>query len=322
MEELEGRGIHMKNRVLVVVGPTAVGKTKLAIEIAKKINGEIISADSMQVYKYMDIGTAKPTLEEMQGIRHYMIDVFEPNEECNVAKYKEMAEECIEEILARDKIPMIVGGTGLYINTVVDNIQFSETITDWDYRAKLDERANSEGVEVLFKELQKIDSEAAKKIHPNDLRRIIRALEVYNSTGNPISYHNELSRQKPSKYNFTMIGLNMDRTDLYKRIDQRVEKMFEQGLLAEVRCLVERGVSLENTCMQGLGYKEIADYIEGRISLEETVEIIKRNSRRYAKRQLTWFRRDKRIEWLDMNEDLENIIKKIMNYLDAKDYFI
>ena len=312
----------MKNRVLVIVGPTAVGKTNLAIELAKKINGEVISADSMQVYKYMDIGTAKPALEEIQGIKHYMIDVFEPNEECNVAKYKEMAEECIQEILNKNKIPMIVGGTGLYINSVVDNIEFSETITDWDYRTKLEERANSEGSKVLHQELEKIDSEAAEKIHPNDLRRIVRALEVYYSTGKPISFHNKLSRQNPSKYSFVMIGLNMERADLYKRIDLRVNKMLEQGLVEEVKSLMGRFVSPEDTSMQGLGYKEILDFLEGRISLNEAVEIIKTNSRRYAKRQLTWFRRDQRIQWFDMNDDLENNIKKTLNYLEAKDFFI
>jgi len=312
----------MKNKVVVIVGPTAVGKTNLAIELAKRIEGEIISADSMQVYKYMDIGTAKPTPEEMHGIKHYMIDVLEPNEECNVAKYKEMAEECIKEILSRKKIPMIVGGTGLYINSVVDNVEFSETITDRDYRMKLEARANSEGIEVLYKDLKEIDKEAAEKIHQNDLRRIIRALEVYHSTGKTISYHNKLSRQNPSKYDFVMIGLNMDRADLYKRIDLRVDEMIANGLVDEVKNLIEKGTSFEHTSMQGLGYKEIMEYIERETTLEQAVEIIKTNSRRYAKRQITWFRREQRIQWFDMNENLENIIKKILNYLEAKDFFI
>lgn len=312
----------MNNKVIVIVGPTAVGKTNLSIELAKRINGEIISADSMQVYKYMDIGTAKPSHEEMQGIKHYMIDVFEPDEECNVAKYKEMAQDCIEEILNKIKVPIIVGGTGLYVNSVVDNIEFSKTITDWGYRARLEERAKKEGAEVLYKELQEIDKETAEKIHQNDLRRIIRALEVNYSTGKPISYHNKLSRQNPSKYDFAMIGLNMGRAELYKRIDKRVDKMIADGLVNEVKDLVERGVSEKHTSMQGLGYKEIVEYINGKTSLDKTIEILKMNSRRYAKRQLTWFRREQKIQWCDMNEDLENIIKKIINYLEAKDFFI
>lgn len=312
----------MNNKVIVIVGPTAVGKTNLSIEIAKRINGEIISADSMQVYKHMDIGTAKPSREEMQGIKHYMLNVFEPDEECNVAKYKEMAIDCIDEILNKNKIPIIVGGTGLYVNTVVDNIEFSQTVTDWDYRAKLEERATSEGVELLYKELQEIDKESAEKIHQNDLRRIIRALEVNHSTGKPISYHNKLSRQNPSKYDFIMIGLNMERADLYKRIDLRVDKMIADGLVDEVKGLIKRGVSPKNTSMQGLGYKEVLEYLKGERLFNEVVDIIKMNSRRYAKRQLTWFRRDQRIQWYDMNEKLENIIKKIINCLEARGFFI
>ncbi|MGE5328984.1 MAG: tRNA (adenosine(37)-N6)-dimethylallyltransferase MiaA [Deltaproteobacteria bacterium] len=310
------------NKVLVILGPTAVGKTNLSIELAKRVNGEIISADSMQIYKYMDIGTAKPNLEEMQGIKHYLIDTLEPNEECNVAKYKEMAEKCIEEILNKNKMPLIVGGTGLYVNSVVDNIEFTETLTDWNYRTKLEEKAGIEGTDILYKELEKVDFEAAEKIHPNDLRRIIRALEVYHSTGIPISCHNKVSKQNLPKYDFAMIGLNTEREVLYKRIDLRVDEMFKRGLVDEVKKLIEIGISSKNTSMQGLGYKEVVDYLEGRALLNEAVEIIKMNSRRYAKRQLTWFRRDKRIQWFDINEGMENIIKKILIYLEAKDFFI
>lgn len=312
----------MKNKVAVIVGPTAVGKTKLGIELAKRINGEIISADSMQVYKYMDIGTAKPDFEEMQEIKHYMIDVLEPYEECNVAKFKEMAEECIKDVLDINKIPIIVGGTGLYINSIVDNIEFSETSTDWEYRNKLEEAANTKGVEHLYEELQKIDKEASEKIHPNDLRRIIRALEVYKITGKPISYHNRMSRTNLPKYDFFMLGLNMERAELYKRIDIRVDKMFEQGLIEEVKDLVDRGISPECTSMQGLGYKEILEYLQGSMSLDDVNETVKRSTRRYAKRQLTWFRRDPRIKWFDMKDNMENIIKNILIYLEAKGFFI
>lgn len=310
------------NKVIVIVGPTAVGKTKFGIELAKRIKGEIISADSMQVYRYMDIGTAKPTIEEMEGIKHYMIDIVDPTEEFNVARYKEMALTCIKEVIDRGKIPIMVGGTGLYINSVVDNVEFSEIVTDWEYRNQLQKRAQAEGTLALYQELQKVDEKAANKIHPNDLRRIIRALEVYKLTGKPISYHQEVSKQKPSSYDFLMIGLSMDRKKLYERINKRVDQMISQGLVEEVKKLLDMGVTMEHTSMQGLGYKEIMAYLEGDKSLEEAIETIKRDSRRYAKRQLTWFRRDERIYWIDVEEGLEENLKKVLIYLEAKGMFM
>lgn len=311
-----------KNKVIVLIGPTAVGKTKIAVELAKKIDGEIVSADSMQIYKHMDIGTAKASLEDMEGIRHYMLDVIEPDQEFSVAKYKEMAVECIEEVIRKRKVPILVGGTGLYINSIVDNVEFSETITDWGYREELEEKAEREGVEVLHKELEKIDPEAAQKIHTNDLKRIIRALEVYKFTGKPISYHQQISRDIPSKFNFIMIGLTMERGELYKRIDRRVDQMIEKGLNEEVKKLLDRGISIRSTAMQGLGYKEMVEYLTLTKSLEEVLEIIKRDSRRYAKRQLTWFRRDKRIYWLDAENTIQDILKKIFIYLEANGMFM
>ncbi len=311
-----------KGKAVVIVGPTAVGKTKISIELAKKLSGEIISADSMQIYKHMDIGTAKPSLEEMQGINHYMIDIAEPGEEFSVARYKDMALECIERVLSNKKVSIIVGGTGLYINSIVSNIEFSETITDWNYRGQLQARAESEGSEILYKELKEVDEEAAKKIHPNDLRRIIRALEVYKYTGKPISYHQQISTRKPSEYNFIKIGLLMDREELYERINQRVDSMIEKGLAEEVKKLLHRGINVNSTAMQGLGYKEMVDYCRGIKPLDEVVEIIKRDSRRYAKRQLTWFRRDKEIFWIDVKLGEKDVLKNIFIFLEANGMFM
>ncbi len=313
-------GIEMENnKVIVIVGPTAVGKTRVSIELAKRIGGEIISADSMQVYRYMDIGTAKPTLDEMEGIKHYLIDVVHPKDEFNAAKYRDMALECIREVTGKNKIPIIVGGTGLYVSTVVDNIEFSETIADKEYREKLQETADNLGTGILYEQLRQVDSKAAEKIHPNDTRRIIRALEVYKFTGKPISYHQKVSRRNPPEYDFIIIGLTMDRAKLYERINLRVDKMVAEGLEDEVRGLVDLGVDFKDTSMQGLGYKEMAQYCLGTKSREEVIETIKRDSRRYAKRQLTWFRRDERILWIDADAQLETILKKILNYLEAKE---
>lgn len=309
------------NKVIVIVGPTAVGKTRVGIELAKKLDGEIVSADSMQIYRHMNIGTAKPTPDEMQGIPHYMIDIAEPDEEFSVARYKEMALECIKDIAERGKLPIIVGGTGLYVNSVVDNIEFSEIITDRQYREQLEKRAETEGTAVLHEELKDIDSEAAERIHPHDLRRIVRALEVYKFTGKPISYHQMVSKQKPSDYDFIMTGLTMERESLYSRINERVDNMISEGLEEEVKDLVKNGVGPKSTAMQGLGYKEMVDYLENKVSYDEVIEIIKRDSRRYAKRQLTWFRRDKRIFWVDMKDGLEKVSKKIFIYLEANELF-
>jgi tRNA dimethylallyltransferase len=311
------------NKVIVIVGPTAVGKTKVAIKLAQKVNGEIISADSMQIYKYLDIGTAKPTTEEMEGIKHYMIDIVEPDQEYSVAMYKEMALKCIDNVIKNNKIPIIVGGTGLYIKTVVENIEFSETISDWEYRKELSDKAEKEGDEFLHKKLEDIDPEAAAKIHKNDLKRIIRALEVFKYTGKPISYHQQISKQNPSKYEFIMFGLTMNREKLYRRIDQRVNNMIEGGLIQEVKKLIDIGISDKSIAMQGLGYKEMLEYFSGTKTIDEVTDIIKRDSRRYAKRQLTWFRRNASINWIDIEEDeKDDALKKIINYLEANQMFM
>lgn len=309
-------GIFM-NRVIVIAGPTASGKTNLSIELAKRLNGEIISADSMQIYKHMDIGTAKPTIDEMQGIKHYLIDEVLPNEEFNVVKFKELAEKYIEEIIAKGKLPIIVGGTGLYISSLIDNINFSESQCDWELREELKKEAEEFGAEYLHDKLKQVDEEAANNIHPNNIKRVIRALEVFYQTKKPISYHNEISRGVPSKYSFILIGLTMDRQYLYERINKRVNIMLDNGLVEEVKSLAMLGFSDSITAMQGIGYKEILAYLEGKNSLEEAVEIIKRDSRRYAKRQLTWFKRIKDIKWFNIDNfgNNHNIVEEVANYI-------
>ena len=257
----------MKPKVVVIVGPTASGKTAVSIELAKKINGEIISADSMQIYKYMDIGTAKPTLDEMQGIKHYMLDVVMPDETFNVAKYKSMAESAIEEILKKGKVPIIVGGTGLYINTLVDGIEFADVPGDEEYRNELIEKGYREGAMSIYKELEKVDSESAKKIDPNNIRRVARALEIYKVTGKTKTQL-DIESRKEVKYDYRLFGMEWDRETLYNRIDLRVDKMIEAGLIDEVRNVTEK-FKISNTAVQGLGYKEVIEFLNGNISYEE-----------------------------------------------------
>lgn len=296
----------MKPKVVVIVGPTASGKTAVSIELAKKINGEIISADSMQIYKYMDIGTAKPTLDEMQGIKHYMLDVVMPDETFNVAKYKKMAEEAIEEILKKGKVPIIVGGTGLYVNTLVDGIEFADVPGDEEYKNELIEKAYREGAMSIYKELEKVDSESAKKIDPNNIRRVARALEIYKVTGKTKTQL-DIESRKEVKYDYRLFGMEWDRETLYNRIDLRVDKMIEAGLINEVRNVIEK-FKISNTAVQGLGYKEVIEYLNGNISYEEMIEKLKLETRHYAKRQLTWFRRDKRIKWIKPDENATCVI--------------
>ncbi len=296
----------MKPKVVVIVGPTASGKTAVSIELAKKINGEIISADSMQIYKYMDIGTAKPTLEEMQGIKHYMLDVVMPDETFNVAKYKSMAESAIEGILKKGKVPIIVGGTGLYINTLVDGIEFADVPGDEEYRNELIEKGYREGAMSIYKELEKIDSESAKKIDPNNIRRVARAIEIYKVTGKTKTQL-DIESRKEVKYDYRLFGMEWDRETLYNRIDLRVDKMIEAGLIDEVRNVTEK-FKISNTAVQGLGYKEVIEYLNGNISYEEMIEKLKLETRHYAKRQLTWFRRDKRIKWIKPDENATCVI--------------
>lgn len=291
--------------VIVLVGPTASGKTSLSIELAKRINGEIISADSMQVYKYMDIGTAKPDISEMAGIKHYLIDEIYPDDEFNVAKYRELALKYIDEIVQKGKHPIIAGGTGLYINSLVYNINFSETISDPELRQQLKKESEEKGNRYLYDMLLEIDPEAAAKIHENDTKRIIRAIEVFKQTNIPISQHQQLSRQEPPPHNYIIFGLRMDRAWLYERIEQRVDIMFDKGLVKEVRKLKEMGYGKNLTSMQGLGYKEIFAYFRGEATLEEAKFIIKRDTRHYAKRQITWFKRLENINWLDVDKNTE-----------------
>lgn len=305
----------MKPKVVVIVGPTASGKTAVSIELAKKINGEIISADSMQIYKDMDIGSAKPTKEEMQGIPHYMIDVVEANEVFNVAKYKEMAEECIEKILAKNKVPIIVGGTGLYVSTLTKGVEFSDIENDLEYRDELTKISLEEnGVDKLFDMLKGIDPEAAEIIDKNNVRRVIRALEIYKVTGKTKT---QVDREsiKELKYDYKVFGLNWDRQELYDRIDKRVDIMLDMGLLDEVKKVNEKGIS--PTALQGLGYKEIIEYLNNEITLEEAIEKIKQETRRYAKRQMTWFKKDKNIVWINA-KDKDYVVDYIYRIIEEE----
>lgn len=312
------------NRVIVIVGPTASGKTALSISLAKEMNGEIVSADSMQVYKYMDIGTAKPDLEEMSGIKHYLIDEVNPDEEFSVARFKELATKYIDEILDKGKQPIVVGGTGLYINSLLYNIDFSETVSDWELREELKKEALEMGNEYLHDKLKSVDPIAAEKIHKNDLKRIIRALEVYEYSKKTITEHQEVSRQIPSKYEFYAYGLKMDRERLYNRINQRVDIMFERGLIEEVKGLVSMGYDKHSVAMQALGYKELLLYLRDEISLDDAKEIIKMGSRRYAKRQITWFKKTEGVKWidLDLELDINKIAKNIKNDIATNGNFL
>ena len=309
-----------KKPLIVIAGPTAVGKSDIAIELAQKINGEIISADSMQVYKYMDIGTAKVSKEQQKIVKHYLIDEVNPDDNFNVALYKELADKYINEIIAKEKKPIMVGGTGLYINSVINNIKFSETICDENYRNHLLNIANEKGNKYLHSMLEKVDAITAEKLHINDRRRIIRALEVYKFTGIPMSEHQKRSIQQPSPYKTAIIGLTMERKLLYKRIELRVDNMIEQGLIQEVRSLIDMGYNKKMTSMQGLGYKEIIDYIENNTTLSQAIEILKRDTRRYAKRQLTWFRRNKNIFWIDIEPENDSnkrgILRKCLKHIE------
>lgn len=303
--------------VIVIMGPTASGKTKLSIELAKDINGEIVSADSMQIYKFMDIGTAKADEEEKQGIRHYLIDEVTPDEEFSVARFKELAIKYIDEIIKDGKIPIISGGTGLYIDSLIYNIEFGDTICDWELRESLKREASEMGNEYLHNKLKEIDPEAAKKIHMNNVKRVIRAIEVYTYTQKTITSHQEDSKKKPSKYNFIVFGLTMDREKLYERINQRVDLMMEKGLVDEVNKLIEMGYDKSTIAMQGIGYKEILSYLRGEITLDEAVYVLKRDTRHYAKRQLTWFNRMKNVTWINMDQfnNVHEILKNIKDVI-------
>lgn len=308
----------MKKKILVIGGPTAVGKTELSIELSKRLNGEIISADSMQIYKYMDIGSAKVSKEEMNGVVHHLIDVVDPSENFSVADYKEQGEKAIKEIILRGKLPIIVGGTGLYINSLTCNMNFTEAEKDEEYRKDLDKLANEHGNNYIHEMLKDIDPISYKEIHANNRKRVIRALEVYKLTGKPFSSYNAGEDFYKSEYDVHYYVLTMDREKLYERINLRVDIMMEKGLLEECIKLKEMGYTSSMQSMQGIGYKEILYYLEGDVKLQEAINIIKQGSRNYAKRQLTWFRRDPRVTFLDKDklsdvEILEKVIGDIGN---------
>lgn len=288
-----------KQPLIILTGPTAVGKTSLSIGLAKALDGEIISADSMQVYRHMDIGTAKIKPEEMQGIKHYLIDEFEPADEFNVTIFQKRCKECIDDICKRGKVPIIVGGTGFYIQSVLYAIDFTETDTDTSYREELAEFAKVYGNTALHEKLAKVDEQAAKTIHPNNVKRVIRAIEYYKQTGEKISEHNEEQHKKSADYDFIYYVLSLPREILYERINKRVDGMRTAGLVEEVQKLLNAGCTREMVSMQGLGYKEIIDALEGRDSLEHAFERIKQETRHFAKRQFTWFRRERDVTWLE-----------------------
>lgn len=291
-----------KKPLIVLTGPTAVGKTALSIGLAKAVGGEIISADSMQVYKGMDIGTAKIMPEEMQGVKHYLVDELEPDEEFNVVVFQRLCKRYMEQIYAKGKIPIIVGGTGFYIQSILNDIDFTENEADTSYRKMLEERAKTQGVQSLHAELSRVDEKAAEQIHPNNVKRVIRALEYYHQTGEKISEHNESQRQKTSPYDFIYYVLRLPREILYDRINRRVDLMREQGLEAEVRRLREQGCTRDMVSMQGLGYKEILAALDGECTMDEAFEKIKLETRHFAKRQFTWFRRERDVTWLDKDQ--------------------
>lgn len=309
----------MKNLV-ILTGPTAVGKTALSINLAKAINGEIISADSMQVYKKMDIGTAKVMPEEMDGVKHYLIDAIEPTEDFHVVRFQKMVLEAMDEIYAKGKIPIICGGTGFYIQAILYDIQFTEQEIDENYRKALEDFADENGNEALHERLNEVDPESAASIPAANRKRVIRAIEYFHQTGEKFSVHNEREKQRTSPYNFAYFVLNDDRAILYNRIDKRVDIMMKAGLLDEVKMLLSLGCKPGMTSMDGIGYKEIISYLDGNITLEEAVELIKKNSRNYAKRQLTWFRREKEVTWLDKTvlKDDKQLLDYILSQLKEK----
>lgn len=304
----------MKKPLIVLTGPTAVGKTSLSIALARAAEGEIISADSMQVYKHMDIGSAKIKKEEMEGIPHYLIDVLEPDEEFHVVRFQEMAKEAMKEIYSKGKIPILTGGTGFYIQAVVKDIDFSQDTEKSSVRERLENLAQEKGGEYLHELLAQRDPESAEKIHPNNIKRVIRALEYYELTGEKISLHNEREGEKVSPYNTAYFVLNDHRERLYEKIDRRVDQMLDEGLVEEVRRLAQMGYTRDMVSMQGLGYKEILAYLEGEYSLEEAVYVLKRDTRHFAKRQLTWFRREKDVIWVK-KPDFDYDDKKILEYI-------
>ena len=311
----------IKRPLVILTGPTAVGKTALAIALAKAIGGEIISADSMQVYRHMDIGSAKIMPEEMEGVPHHLIDVLEPAEEFNVVVFQKLAKQAVEEIYSRGHIPILVGGTGFYIQALVYDIDFTENNEDTALRQALEEQARREGADVLYERLRAVDPESCESIHAHNIKRVIRAIEFYEKTGKKISDHNREQRQNDSPYHFAFFVLTDSRDKIYQRIDERVDLMMAHGLMEEVRALRDRGCRRDMVSMQGLGYKELLACLEGEISLEEAVYLIKRDTRHFAKRQLTWFRREKEVIWVDKtvyDHDSQKMLMCMQDFLREK----
>lgn len=307
----------MKEKLVVIIGPTAVGKTKTSVELAKSIDGEIISGDSMQIYRGMDIGTAKVSMEEMQGIPHYLIDIVDPTESFSVAQFQKEVQKLISDINAKGKIPIIVGGTGLYIQSVLYNYQFSEAEGDLEYRHSLEKLSQEKGQDAVYELLKKVDPKSASLIHPNNVRRVIRALEVYHKTGVGMSDY-EQQRKEDSTYDYVLIGLTMERKVLYERINKRVDQMVEDGLFEEAKSLYNKGI-INYQSTQAIGYKEIYEYFSGELTLDEAIEKLKRNSRRYAKRQLTWFRNKMDVDWFDMTDlDFDKKFNEILDFVAGK----
>lgn len=310
----------MKKPLIIIGGPTACGKTGFSIRLAKEIGGEIISADSMQVYRYMDIGTAKVTEEEADGIPHYLIDEFDPDEEYNVMIFQQKAKAYMEQIWAKGKVPVLVGGTGFYINALLYDNDFTETENDTSYREECYRLAQEQGPEVLFERLKEVDPEYAAIMHANNVKRVTRALEYHYLTGQKFSEHNAEQKEKETPYDAAVIILSMDREKLYERIELRIDMMMEQGLLEEVKGLLEKGYSPDLVSMQGIGYKEFVPYFNGECTLDEAVTQLKTNTRRFAKRQLTWFRRQIDGLWVDMgNTSGEDALQEVLGYLKQQE---
>lgn len=305
-----------KNKLIILAGPTASGKTSVSIDLAKRLGGEIISADSMQVYKYMDVGTAKISVEEMQGVKHHLIDVLDPKEDFNIVKFQNMVKCSIEEIVKNGHIPILVGGTGFYIQSVIYDIDFNNEDDNSSVRKKLEEEYDAFGADFMHEKLKKIDIVSAQTIHKNNKKRIIRAVEYFLINNEPISSHNEVQREKKSPYDFRFFVLNPPRDILYERINKRVDIMVENGLVDEVKKLREMGLSTANISMQGIGYKEIIEYLDGEVSLETAIENIKQNTRHMAKRQVTWFKREKGVIYVDPFSFESN--DKIVDYMIEK----
>jgi len=311
----------MKKPLIILTGPTAVGKTKASIALAKGIGGEIISADSMQVYKEMDIGSAKIRPEEMDGIPHYLVDALEPDEEFHVVRFQQMAKKAMEQIYANGHIPIVVGGTGFYIQALLYDIDFTENDGDMAFRTEMENYANEHGADALHEKLKEVDPVSADTIHANNVKRVIRALEYYHQTGKKISEHNEEERQKEPPYDFVYFVLNDDRKNLYDRINLRVDLMVKEGLLEEVTSLKAKGYTRDMVSMQGLGYKEILDYLDGEISLDEAIYRIKRDTRHFAKRQITWFKRERDVTWInkqDFGYDEDKILTEMLTKIKEK----